>query len=715
MIFYSLVFVSLNFRHLMRYYFPLIILTVSFSCLTQLSSQTSWLRRNSPNESIYTIDVGANNDVYAATSSYGLFRSVDEGNVWSNISLGLPDSTIRVLRVSTDNKVFVGTGSHGVYQYHEGTWAAINNGLPVNVLVTDFAKASSGIMYMMATTGFIYKWDGTIWTNITSNFPTQGRTLAVGPTGTLYAGAFSHGVYSYDGTNWSLIGAAMANNFVIKITISTTDTIYAVCNSNNVFRCPAAGGTWTSINVGLPAININFITADNQNRLFIGNASAYGVIYRSTNSGNSWSSVTASLFTTSFNCMAVSPSNKIYTGASGVFKSGDGGNNWSDMNPGMNAPKSIICFKSTTTGTFFAGTKIGPWRSVDNGLTWQLRNTGVTHYYVLQITENAVGDIIFHGYNNVPKGAIYRSTNNGDSWTKVAENGCDLYTKIKQHKSDTLWASNRFSGTTSLSYSINNGASWINNPLHISAIWDLDVSQENTIFLASESEGVSRSDNGGVNFTLGVGNSGPWYGNVLEVERDDYGNIFAGSDWWTNVLWFSKPEENGNAWTEFTDPDLVVRGIQDLIFDAYNNAWLACKDGGIKMAVGPNWNASTNWLDSSVGLPSIDANMLELSFDSLGYMYAVAYTNTGQDGGLYRSLVPINPPASLTYTFTGNGNWTLPSNWKNNKVPPTSVAANALVIIDPISNGECVLNTSLHLAQGALLKIRPNKKLRLAN
>ena len=40
-----------------------------------------------------------------------------------------------------------------------------------------------------------------------------------------------------------------------------------------------------------------------------------------------------------------------------------------------------------------------------------------------------------------PKGAIYRSTNNGDNWTQVAANGCDMYTKIKQHKSCLLYTS----------------------------------------------------------------------------------------------------------------------------------------------------------------------------------------------------------------------------------------------------------------------------------
>jgi len=688
----------------------------------EITSQVTWLKKHSPNENVQTINVGPDHTIYAATNSYGIFKSVDEGINWSNISLGLPDSLIRLIQVASDNKVFVGTGSHGIFQYYNGVWSALNNGLPsANLLVTSFAKTVSGQMFMMTTTGAVYFWNGTIWTTITNNLPLSGRALSVSQNGTLYAGVFNSdvyngGVYTFDGiNNWMLVGNAMPNNFVIKLTVASNDTIYALCNSNNVYRCHVNGGDWTLVNTGLPAVNMNFIEADDQNRIFIGtNFSGKGVIYRSTNNGNSWSLSTLSLFTTTFGCITFSSSGKIYAGAAGIFKSMDGGSNWQDVSTGLAAPRSVYCFKSARNGTFFVGTKLGVWRSLDNGLTWQQRNTGVSHFNVLQITENAVGDIIFHAYNSVPKAAIYRSTDNGDNWTLVAANGCDLYIKIKQHKADTLWAASRFGGVTNLSYSTNNGATWYNNPLDVSAIWDLDVSKENTIFVASETEGVSRSDNGGQTFNLGVGGTGPWYGNVLEIERDENGVILAGSDWWTHVLWYSLPEENGDVWTQFTDPDLVVHGIQDLIFDHYNNAYLACENGGVRMAYNNTWNAGSNWIQSSVGLPSNTANMLELSFDTTGYMYAIAYTNSGHDGGLYRSTVPVNLPKSSIYTFTGNGSWDLASNWEFNQKPDYIVSGAKMIIIDPVPNGECVVNTPVQLSNGAILKVRPNKKLRVA-
>ena len=348
-------------------------------------------------------------------------------------------------------------------------------------------------------------------------------------------------------------------------------------------------------------------------------------------------------------------------------------------------------------------------------MTWKLKVTGINHLNVLQITENSSGQLLMHAYNNIPKGAIYRSVNQGDSWTQVAANGCDLYTKIKQHRADTIWATSRFNGTTSLSYSVNQGETWQNNPLDISAVFDIDVTKDYTIFLGSESEGVCRSDNGGQTFTLGIGNTIPWYGNVLEIERDENGVIFAGTDWWSNSLWFSTPEDNGNVWTKFSDPDLLVRGIQDMIFDHHNNLYLACEDGGMRMAYNNTWSASTNFIQSSNGLPSPATNLLELSFDTSGYLFGVAYTNNALGGGLFRSTIPVNLPRSSVFTFIGNGDWEQNANWENQQKPPSVLSGNKLVIIDPLPGGQCTLHSLYNFTDGASLKIRPGRYFTVSN
>ena len=65
------------------------------------------------------------------------------------------------------------------------------------------------------------------------------------------------------------------------------------------------------------------------------------------------------------------------------------------------------------------------------------------------------------------------------------------------------------------------------------------------------------------------------------------------------------------------------------------------------------------------------------------------------------------------YTFLGNGNWDVASNWINNLIPPANVPVYTEIIIDTDTNGECILNVPQQLASGANLIIKTGKKLKL--
>lgn len=66
-----------------------------------------------------------------------------------------------------------------------------------------------------------------------------------------------------------------------------------------------------------------------------------------------------------------------------------------------------------------------------------------------------------------------------------------------------------------------------------------------------------------------------------------------------------------------------------------------------------------------------------------------------------------------TYTFTGNGNWNTPSNWSDNSIPPSTVPSGSRIVIDPISTGECIINTVVTISAGASLTISPGARLRI--
>ncbi|HMK04613.1 MAG TPA: FISUMP domain-containing protein [Ferruginibacter sp.] len=65
------------------------------------------------------------------------------------------------------------------------------------------------------------------------------------------------------------------------------------------------------------------------------------------------------------------------------------------------------------------------------------------------------------------------------------------------------------------------------------------------------------------------------------------------------------------------------------------------------------------------------------------------------------------------YIFTGNGSWKTAGNWNNNAIPPGILPFCSEIIIDPFTNGECVIDTFIYIAYGAAFNIRPGKKLRI--
>ena len=89
-----------------------------------------------------------------------------------------------------------------------------------------------------------------------------------------------------------------------------------------------------------------------------------------------------------------------------------------------------------------------------------------------------------------------------------------------------------------------------------------------------------------------------------------------------------------------------------------------------------------------------------------------------EDGELYAvSLITgyayrVTSDGPIGYTFTGNGNWNDAANWSNNTIPTSPLPAGAEIIIDPVANGECVLNVTQVISAGAKFNVKTNKSFR---
>ena len=112
-----------------------------------------------------------------------------------------------------------------------------------------------------------------------------------------------------------------------------------------------------------------------------------GGVFKSTNGGGNWSAVNTGLTSTSnVSALAIDPDDaghplcgdRISDG--GVFKSTNGGGNWSAVNTGLTATSvSALAIDPKTPATLYAGTyNGGVFKSTNGGGNWSAVNTGLT-------------------------------------------------------------------------------------------------------------------------------------------------------------------------------------------------------------------------------------------------------------------------------------------------------------------------------------------------
>src|SRR5438552_1734613 len=139
------------------------------------------------------------------------------------------------------------------------------------------------------------------------------------------------------------------------------------------------------------------------------------------------------------NALAIDPQTPttLYAGTSGhgVFKSTDGGGNWSAVNTGLTTPYGAISVTPlpiaaktpTPPATLYAGTYCsGVFKSSDAGVTRGAVNTGLTSLYVRALVTSPLtpttlyaGTTRFSYPESWTGGAVFKSTDGGESWSIV--------------------------------------------------------------------------------------------------------------------------------------------------------------------------------------------------------------------------------------------------------------------------------------------------------
>ncbi len=139
--------------------------------------------------------------------------------------------------------------------------------------------------------------------------------------------------------------------------------------------------------------------------------------------------------------LAVDTADHLFAGSDGgVFRSTDGGANWTAINKGL-TNHLVLSLGQNRSGMMFVGTAgDGVFRSTDSGANWAAVSNGLSNKTVLSLAGIRPGEILA----GTDGGGVFRSTDNGLSWTPAITGLTSRFVQTLAAKS----SSELFAGTS---------------------------------------------------------------------------------------------------------------------------------------------------------------------------------------------------------------------------------------------------------------------------
>lgn len=585
------------------------------------SQSNFWEQTTGPTGgAVYALMVHENGDIFAGTEK-GVFRSVDNGNIWTHSGL---NTYVWCFAINSSDEIFAGVTGGGVYRSSDNgeTWTKILEiATPVDALaVNDEGHIFAGshisdnpgnttLVFRSIDNGMTWEQVGTYSTGLT----TQGvATLLINPDGVIFVGAWNHSVFGRggvyhsndNGVSWSQTG--LKDISVLALTLDTQGNLFAG-TTDGVFRSDD-GDMWTRIN-GLDSVTVSSLTISPDGELFAG--TWYDGIYRF--SENDWIDLTSD-FSIRGESITFNSEGDLFAASSGdgIFRSFDHGENWEQINTGL-ILTHVGTLAINKNGDIFAGTNgQGVFFSNDGGDSWT--QTSLNDAVIRALAINLSGEL-FAG-SQAYRGVL-RSRNNGLSWEKVGLDSTIINTFLITSNEEI------FAGTHhGMFRSPDNGETWIESGLNDAVIWSLALNSIKEIFAVVHmpyTRAIYRSnDNGQVWVETGLKDI---YSRTVAINSND--DIFVGTSY-DGGIFCSK--DNGETWTQtgLTSSDISLTAIA---FNSLGDIFAGSYRGGVHRS----FDNGETWQQINEGLTN--PNVAALAINPDGYVFAGTFGTS-----VFRSL-----------------------------------------------------------------------------
>ena len=434
---------------------------------------------------------------------------------------------------------------------------------------------------------------------------------------------------------------------------------YAGVRGSGVFRSDDGGRTWSARTNGYPYMDTLAISIDPSDPEIVvaggillnanDGYSSDGVVIRTTDGGQNWQTVVQGRgdVWNIRRCMA-DPS-VVYAAANmGVVRSADYGKTWSLL-PIGDVVEDVAIAPGACGDVYAMASGSGPRHSTDGGLTFgpplvngirlnpiggkmavDLQNAGgivLGSHGGIWVTANggaqwnaAAGllDMIIRGLSTSPidparlwlaswGSGVWERPSPSQPWERVSNVPADYAFAATPHP----YAANRvFVGAGGL-YQSNNGTAFVQDTLSENEFaFAFDPTSANTLYAATQLNGVYKSTDGGATWVPSSTGLAPWNEQlgipVIDVESivvDPAApqSLYIG----TNGSGVYKSTDGAQSWKSILAPGqvvgclLVVRGTQTSVY-------AAIRGGGVQSSI----DGGGTWTDVSDGLPTLDVNGL---------------------------------------------------------------------------------------------------------
>ncbi len=358
------------------------------------------------------------------TSVWGLWKSTDTSNTWQLLGTDdFPKATCASVCIdyTNDQVMYLGTGDPNYYSNALGVYKTTDGG-------QSWLPANSSIGNRMAV------------------------ELLMSPTNhNVLVAATSDGIWktTNGGTSWTQKWTGGKFTDMVFKAVPNSTTLFAVTMDGVMIRSTDMGDTWSQVTLGpLPAQGAKgtrlAVSAADSNRVYVSMVgsntdSTGGMVFRSTDGGNSFTVVKGDVVPNlngysrnstgqgNYNyAMTADPTNAntVYVVGHIIWKSTDGGVNWTQMEPGwwavIHTDMHGIKVDPYNTNKLFNINDGGIWLSQDGGTTWDPKCSGLMTSEVYHASNSDIRrDLISIGTQD--NGELYYNyagwfTNRGGDW-----------------------------------------------------------------------------------------------------------------------------------------------------------------------------------------------------------------------------------------------------------------------------------------------------------